>query len=283
MLEEEKPMRRNAHRFFGLSFLLVCLAVGSFAEADANTTSQATPCPGLTEGTKDLSLAISVNAGFLSATQHQQTYGGDILLFKNWNLFPKACGWSHQRTFLELTPSYDDKKGKKPPANITQNYDGRIQHLFFLKSDRYFSSLDGDFYHNNSLGIYFQQTYAAGIGALFLNNHVELGGGLAVLGEHFYPPARSVSLLGTRLSERLSIPLNLIPGKPTLSETGVFIPVFNESDAWQVRGVVTLFWALPKGLSINIKTFDDYLRNAPSAFTKNYVKTSLSIGYTFAK
>jgi hypothetical protein len=72
-------------------------------------------------------------------------------------------------------------------------------------------------------------------------------------------------------------------GKPTLSETGVFIPVFNQSDAWQVRGVATLFWLLPKGVSLSVKGFDDYLRNAPSAFTKNYVKTTLSIGYTFSK
>jgi len=242
-----------------------------------------TSCPGLTDGTKAFTFNVNVNAGLLSATQHQQSYGGNILLIKNWNLAPIACGWPHQRTLVELLPSYDDKKGKKPPANITQNYDGRVQHLMFLKNDKYYSSMEGDFYHNNSLGVYFQQTYAAGLGALFLNNHLQLEGGIAALGEHFYPPTRSATLVGPRLSERISVPLSFIKGKPTLSETGVFIPVFNESGAWQIRGVTTLGWVLPPGVTITLKGFDDYIRNAPSAFTKNYVKTTLSIGYTFSK
>jgi hypothetical protein len=276
MLNRGRDMR-------SVSFFIILMVLKGVAQNNANAPVQAPPCPGLSAGTKTLLFSVSINAALLSATQHQQTYGGDVELMKNWNLAPAACGWPHQRTLLQLIPSYDDKKGKKPPANITQNYDGRLQHLIFLKNDKYYTSFDGDFYHNNSLGVYFQQTYSTGLGALFLSNHVELDGGLAVLGEHFYPPTKSVSLVGTRLSERVSIPLNFIMGKPTLSETGVFIPVFNQSDAWQVRGVATLFWLLPKGVSLSVKGFDDYLRNAPSAFTKNYVKTTLSIGYTFSK
>lgn len=275
-------LSRN-NRTRSLLFLVLLLVVKGFSQVDTPATADAQPCPGFSKGTKQLLFSVDVNAALLSATQHQQTYGGDVELIRNWNLAPVACGWPHQRTLLQLIPSYDDKKGKKPPANITQNYDGRLQHLIFLKSDKYYASFDGDFYHNNSLGVYFQQTYATGLGALFLNNRLELDGGLAVLGEHFYPPSSSAKLVGARLSERVSIPLNFIKGKPTLSETGVFIPVFNQSDAWQVRGVTSLFWVLPKNITLTVKAFDDFLRNAPNGFTKNYVKTTLSIGYTFSK
>jgi Protein of unknown function, DUF481 len=236
-------------------------------------------CPGGSGGVPGPQiLTFKIQLGLLSATQHQQTYGGEFDAAENWH--PKECGWPRQRTFLQLIPSYDDKKGKKPPANITQNYDGKLQHLLFLQNNKYFAAINTDFYHNNSLGIYFQQTYSLGFGALLRNGHAEVDAGVAGLGEHFYSPGRSVGLVGLRLSERYDIPLDFIKENARLSELGTFFPVFNESAAWQVRGVLELNVPISKRFSLTAGAFEDYVRNAPSTFTKNYVKSTLGLQYS---
>jgi Protein of unknown function, DUF481 len=236
-------------------------------------------CPGGSGGVPGPQiLTFKIQLGLLSATQHQQTYGGEFDAAENWHA--KECGWPRQRTLLQLIPSYDDKKGKKPPANITQNYDGKVQHLLFLQNNKYFAAINTDFYHNNSLGIYFQQTYSLGFGALLHNGHAEVDGGVAGLEEHFYSPGRSVGLVGLRLSERYDIPLDFIKENARLSEVGTFFPVFNESAAWQVRGVLELNVPISKRISLTAGAFEDYVRNAPSTFTKNYVKSTLGLQYS---
>jgi hypothetical protein len=266
--------------------IFAVLLVGTQLVAQTDTqknddTTKEKLCPGGPSGVAGPIITFKIQAGLLSATQHQQTYGGEVDLIKNWQ--SDDCGWPHQRSLLLLSPSYDDKKGKKPPANITQNYDGQFQHLIFLKNNKYFSSINLDFYHNNSLGIYFQQTYAAGVGALLMNGHLELDASLAGLGEHFYSPGHSAGLVGTRLTERISLPLDFIRKNASISETGIFIPVFNQPDSWQIRGIVGLNFPLSGSFSLTASVSDDYVRNAPSTFTKNYVKSTLSLQYTLTK
>jgi hypothetical protein len=161
--------------------------------------------------------SVGVNLSYLGATQTDQTYGGSVESTRNWN--PEDDGWPHQRTLLDLQANYDDKRKNSKPgsANITQEYDGRLQHLLFITSDAFYASTVADLYHNNSLGLYLEQSYGGGVGRIWLGT--EFDADLRFIGEHFYGPNPSVSLVGSQLSVRRTFLLNWVrPGTNVVGE-----------------------------------------------------------------
>jgi len=221
---------------------------------------------------------LKISTAFLTSTQHQQTYGGEILLLRPWR--PEDAGWPRQRTLIDLLPTYDEKRKNSLPgsANITQDYFGRFQHLLFLTGDRFYASTTADLFRDNSLGIYFQQSYGAGVGTL--QNGLELDADLRFIGEHFYGSTPSVGLVGTELSERYTFGLNWIRPGTTLTEAGFFIPVFNQSRAWQGRGRVDLLVPITPELGFSTTLIDNYVENAPPAFRKNYLRTTVGLAFS---
>lgn len=224
---------------------------------------------------------LKISTGLLLSTQRQESYSGELDLVKGWHSDQK--GWMHQRSLLLLSPSYDDKTSLKG-ANITHNYNGILQHTIFTSSENLYVPVMLNFYSNNSLGIYLQQTYAAGVGKTM--GALEVNADLRFIGEHFYAPAQpnprapSLGLVGTGLSERYDFSLSsLVPGAK-LTETMEFVPVFNEKDAWQGHGIVELALPFTKQLSVVLSAFDNYVENAPATFRKNYFKTSIGLQYT---
>jgi hypothetical protein len=221
---------------------------------------------------------FAVNTALLEATQKQQTYGAELDLLRSWNA--QSDGWPHQRTLIELIPNYNDtrKNAKVGSATVTQEYEGTVQHLLFLSSSNSYITLLADEYRNNSLGLYFQQSYGGGVGTIFHN--VELNADLRFIGQHYYAPYSSTSLVGSELSERYKIPLNFLRVGASISETGIVIPVFNASKSWQAKAVVNLTIPLTKTLSFTTNAGDYYVENTPDAYHKNYFKDSAGIQYT---
>lgn len=224
---------------------------------------------------------FKLNVALLAATTDQQTYGAELDLVRNWN--PEEQGWPHQRTFLQLLPSYDEKRKNDKPgsASITQDYYGKLQDLFFITNDNFYASTVADVYRNNSLGLYFQQAYGGGLGFIF--HDVELNVDLRFIGQHFYPPTHSTSLVGSQLSERYSFGLNFIRPGTVFNETAIFTPVFNQNRAWQLQGLSEVVIPITKKVGFSTSISDNYLENAPPTFHKNYFKTSFGIQYTPAK
>lgn len=221
--------------------------------------------------------SVKVDLSYLGATQTDQTYGGSLVTKGNWN--PEDQGWPHQRTLLDLQASYDDKrKGDKPgDANITQEYDGRLQHLLFITSDAFYASTVADLYHNNSLGLYLEQSYGGGFGRIWQG--WEFDADLRLIGEHFYGPNPSASLIGSQLSERRSFLLNWIKPGTTFVELGKYTPVFNMSSAWQLYGRGDLNVPITKKLQVTFSVSDNYVENAPAPYRKNYLKTMAGLEF----
>ncbi len=143
---------------------------------------------------------FNVNAAFVASTQRQQTYGGGVTLSRFW---------PHQRTLIDLQAKYDDKRKNDLPGSATiTNYDiGHFQHMFFLTSNnKYYVDPIIDLVRNNSLGLFFQQSYGAGVGALI--GRLELDADLRFIGQHFYGPNSSTGLAASQLSERYDLPLS---------------------------------------------------------------------------
>jgi hypothetical protein len=245
----------------------------SFGEAPSTEL----PAPPLTSDGWHLA-KVKIGFAVLGATQKDQTYNGEADIIGNWNA--ATCGWPHQRTKVTLIPSYDDKRKNSLPgsANVTRYYSGTVQHLLFVDGNRTYLQVLGDFYHNNSLGIYFQQSYGAGVGTTIKN--LELDADLRFVGQHFYSPGQSEGLIGTLLSERYYIPLSFIVPNASLSETGKVLPVFNASRAWQAHGIVELSIPFTPKIAFTASAFDDYVDNAPAKFNKNYFKTTVGIAFS---
>jgi len=243
-------------------------------------------CPGGAPGQPGFILEkVTLSAAILSATQHQQTYNGEAAALWNWNTAspgqtttsPKAgCGAPYQRTFLDILPAYDAKKTGKAAPIITRNYGATIQQLFFLSSNANYAYAVGNWYHNNSLGLYLEQNYGAGVGAT--HNNLEVDADLRFVGEHFYSPGVSASLVGAGLKGSYDIPLGHKGVKLNLTEQ--FVPIFNQSRAWLSNGIGALNVPFTPKWGMTVLVFDNYLRNAPDTFRRNYLKTTIGVTYS---
>jgi hypothetical protein len=252
------------------------IALGAVLTIGAASISfaQSTGCSGGAAAPPGFLLAkFSLSAAVLSATQHQQTYQGDVKMVQTWN---SGCGWPYQRTIVDLLPSYDSKWNPHATPSITRNFGANLQHMFFLKDNAVYAYVSGNLYHNNSLGLYLRQSYGGGIGVVHEN--LELDADIRFIGEHFYSPGVSASLAGAGLKASYNIPLG--GNGITLNLTELFVPVFNQQKAWYSEGFAALNVPITPKWSVVVGAFDNYLRNAPNKFRRNYLKSTIGISYT---
>jgi len=214
---------------------------------------------------------ISLSGAWLSATNHEQTYSGDLIGLNTWD----PCS----RTVFETTVSYDaNKKGAGIPT-ITRNYDGRLQHIqLFPKHSKYFWYIVADEYHNNTLGILFRQSYGSGFGVT--NDRFEFDTDFRLANEQFYKPGHTEQVDGFALKPRYSVPLNFIAKNSVLVFGEEFVPVF-QSKAWYSNAIGVLSLPFKPKWSFIVSVSDNYLRNAPDTFRRNYMKMTIGFQYSF--
>jgi hypothetical protein len=277
-----QELSQSRSKWFRVLCLVSACSVGFHLQAQNPTAPPAQSCPGGAPAITGFMLqSVTLSAAILSATQHQQTYKGLFRAVDNWNT--DSCGWPHQRTRIDLPISYDEKRNGKATPNITRNAGITVQHLFFVKSNAVYSYIEGDLYHNNSLGVYLRQSYGGGFG--FTHGPLELNADLRFTGEHFYSPGVSASLVGAGLKGMYNVVLvKAKPGAttppPTLSFTEQFVPVFNQSRSWYSNGGAFLSVPFNARWALTVTAQDNYLRNAPYTFRRNYFNTSIGITYT---
>jgi Protein of unknown function, DUF481 len=257
-------------RFLSQAVLSAALAVASAPTGSA----QSPACAGGAPSPSGFLLAkVGLSAAILSATQHQQTYQGDVKMVETWN---SGCGWPYQRTLFDLLPSYDEKWNPHATPVITRNFGANVQHLFFINSNAFYAYVTGNLYHNNSLGLYLQQGYGGGFGVV--HGNLELDADLRFIGEHFYTPGTSATLAGAGLKGSYNIPLG--SKGATLNLTEQFVPVFNQERAWYSNSYGGLNIPITPRWAVTVTAYDNYLRNAPYTFRRNYLKSTIGIAYT---
>jgi hypothetical protein len=241
------------------------------------TVSETGPCqaPAMSQAAGWTIAKLKAQGILLRATQQQDTIGGEADIVARWN--PDAHGTAAQRTLVQLIGSYDSKRNATS-TNITRDYSAHVLHSVFLAPGSTYLSALAELYHNNSLGIYFQQAYGVGAGRLL--GHLELDGDVRFVGEHFYGSTRARSLVGSMLSERYALDLSFIAPGALLSETGRYLAVFNASAAWQAQGAVEIYLPVSRTIGITAGAFDTYVANAPAQFKKNYLKSSVGVQYS---
>lgn len=192
----------------------------------------------------------------------------------------------------------------KTPAIVTDTYDATLSLKNGIgSSDRSSWYIVADEWGNSSLGIGLQQSYGGGISRLFWSNECDgsnpkppehyrfaISGDSSIryVRQRLYAPAGNTrDLVGVRVSENLVYaPLSKDSAGNsrqwfTIDQTLWVMPILNETKAIQAGGSLNFSFPITKSLSLSLGEEDDFINNAPKTKRKNYLKSSLSLTYSF--
>ena len=198
---------------------------------------------------------------------------------------------AHSRSTVNVLESYGTFTSPSipqtvPPSSTTVktnifHADAEYDHYF---SPRLYALADLAFDHNFSQGLQLQQIYGGGLGYTAIQRPVEQ---LDLKAEFHYERQQFIQSAGS-----FSPDLNLVGGsfgesyrrnlpyKVIFTETGVFIPAFNDTDAYSADLGVGLTLPTYKRLSISLSSSDNYLDNPPAGFKKNSFQFITGVTYT---
>lgn len=222
----------------------------------------------------------------IGATQKQYQLGGALHITRATQ---DKRTFKHQVTDINIQASFGESKNSGASPVRTALYDGLFQQNIFIR-DNPSGAYGGpyvfvltDFYHNLSLGMNIEQTYGGGVGwdRQYGRHIFGFGADVRYVNENIYSPGKSLNLAGAGLGEHDSYTLPWPKKNPfTLFERITFVPAFNESHAFQARGIAGLDMPISGRFSVGVQDTDDYLRNAPANSNQNYSSVQLTLSYT---
>ena len=204
----------------------------------------------------------------------------------------------HQEASLATEANYTDSRKPGASAVVTALYSGTLQQNVYLRDAKLVcptcpnpGASDGVFlygiangYHNLSLGMNVAQSYGGGVGWQGDSKHASysLMGDIRYFKENLYTPGISLSGAEAGLSEQYSytFPWPASTTGVNVYQRILFLPVFGNARAFQVRGSAGVDVPINANFSLDVDVLDDYLRNAPAGSLQNYDKIIFSLKYT---
>lgn len=256
--------------------LLMCMHAPLVAAQTQTSTSDST------QPATRIFASISLSGAATRATSDADKLAAEAILVFNHN--PGEDGPRHQRSRLTVGASYDGKKKGSAAAIITRSYTGHAQHLVHLPGNRFFVSGNARYLHNNSLGIYLQQSYSALIGTRrdIGDLTIELDAGPSFVGQNFLGSKASTGFTAAALEELVSVQLNFIRPGTNLTETIRLALPLQSDDPWVGAGELTLFIPVSSQVTLTATAFDYYISNPPTDFEKNYFTTSFGVSISIS-
>jgi uncharacterized protein DUF481 len=218
----------------------------------------------------------------VESTQKQYQLGGSLHLGR---VTIEQSAFKHQATSLDLQTTFGESRKSAGAPVKTALDEGVIQHnVYFTDSGAWRVFALADSYHNLSLGLNFEHSYGAGVARdwQYGTQIFGLAADARFEGQYLYSPGHSQNLGAAAMSEYYSVQLLKIKNKPlTFLERTTFIPAFEDSHAFQARGLLKLTLPITERFSIGLQENDDYLRNAPHSSKQNYSNTQFTFSYIF--
>jgi hypothetical protein len=151
--------------------------------------------------------------------------------------------------------------------------------------DKYFSSrfyglLGASFDHSYSQGLNLQQIYGLGLGWTIVKTPVQqfdVKADVHYERQIFQPPTSSNDLVGSSFTELYH---RNLPAKILFTESGTFIPAWNDSSAYSAIFAAGLQLPTYKRFSLNLNVLDNYLHNPAVGFKNNSLQFVTAISYT---
>ena len=190
------------------------------------------------------------------------------------------------RTTVNVNESYGELTTAADPATATP-FSLAKTNIFHADSERdeyftqrFFALADTSFDHNYSQGLQLQQVYGIGAGwtpVQAAKQQLDLKGDIHYEKQIFQAVASNLNIVGSTFTE---IYRRSLPRKVVFTETGNYLPAWNQLYAYSanISGALTL--PLFKRLSVSLSTTDNYLNNPAPYFLKNSYQFVTGITYT---
>jgi hypothetical protein len=147
-------------------------------------------------------------------------------------------------------------------------------------SPRFYGLVGVSFDHNYSQGLNLQQIYGIGLGWTLIKTPVQefdVKADVHYERQNFQPPTPNKDLIGSSFTELYHRDL---PAKIIFTESGTFIPAWNNSDAYSAIFGAGLQLPTYKRFSLNINLLDNYLNQPAVGYKSNSLQFITGVLYT---
>src|SRR5216684_1086967 len=145
---------------------------------------------------------------------------------------------------------------------------------------RFFGLVGASFDHNYSQGLNLQQIYGVGPGWTLIKTPVhefDVKADVHYERQNFQPPTPSKNLIGSSFTELYH---RNLPAKIIFTESGTFIPAWNDFNAYSAIIQAGLQMPTYKRFSLNVNLLDNYLNNPAVGFKNNSFQFVTGVLYT---
>jgi hypothetical protein len=171
-----------------------------------------------------------------------------------------------------------------PPtlASVTKTniFHADAEHDKYFDATKLYGLVEASFDHNFSQGLNLQQIYGIGLGWTIIKTPVQqfdVKADVHYERQNFQPPTVSNDLVGSSFTELYH---RNLPAKIVFTESGTFIPAWNDFHAYSAIFAAGLQLPTYKRFNLNLNLLDNYLNNPAAGFKSNSLQFVTAISYT---
>jgi hypothetical protein len=251
---------------------------------DATFTTEVTSNPGIWYGWHG---AVSGGITVIESTQNGQSYNVAVNLAR---LIPSVDFLPPRtRSTINVLETYGKITQPAIPQTIpptlasvtkTNIFHADAEHDKYFDATKLFGLVGVSFDHNFSQGLNLQQIYGAGLGYTLIKTPVQefdVKADVHYERQNFQPPTPNTNLIGSSFTELYH---RNLPAKIIFTESGTFIPAWNNTNAYSAIFAAGLQLPTYKRLSLNVNLLDNYLNNPAVGFNNNSLQFITGVLYT---
>jgi Protein of unknown function, DUF481 len=179
-----------------------------------------------------------------------------------------------QPTVPQTTPPTPDTVAK------TNIFHADAEHDKYFDTTKLYGLVGVSFDHNFAQGLNLQEIYGAGVGWTVIQTPVQqfdVKVDVHYERQNFQPPTVSTNLVGSSFTELYH---RNLPAKIMFTETGTFIPAWNNFSDYSAIVAAGLQIPTYKRFSLNLNVLDNYLNNPAIGFKNNSLQFVTGVLYT---
>ncbi len=282
----------------GFTLLLDKALIAVVAKADRNAAPVTAPPAVKAPLPPPAKFQVGLDApqSVVDGSSSQEIFGGNVSAYFR----PQAlCGPASWNGAILLAATHNRSWKIKSTAILTDTYDAD----FYLKNQLFKGSktsllLIGDEFGNSSLGMGLQQSYGGGLSRVLFTSVCDakprnyiftLAGDTTVryVKQRLYAPGVKDDFAAVDIRGSMSYtPIFKDRQGNPVEHFGIdfslwTMPAFNDVRAIQAGGQMSINAPLNDKLTLGLTEEEDFINNAPLAKRKSYVKSALSVTYTF--
>jgi len=230
--------------------------------------------------------SISGGITLVESTQTGQTYNAAVSLIRQIPsvafLPPRTRSTVNVlETYGKITQPLIPQTTPPTPDTVakTNIFHADAEHDKYLTSKMY-ALVGASFDHNFAQGLNLQQIYGLGLGWTIIETPVQqfdVKADVHYERQNFQPPTPSTNLVGSSFTELYK---RNLPAKIVFTETGTFIPAWNDFSAYSAIFGAGLQLPTYRRFSLNLNLLDNYLNNPAFGYKNNSLQFVTGILYT---